>query len=69
MRNEPPQLVEVRGEIFMPNSSFDSINKKRVVEGEQEFANARNATAGTLKSLDPKIVAERKLAFLAHGER
>jgi len=68
LRKEPPEVLEVRGEIFMPNSSFDSINEKRVAEGDQEFANARNATAGTLKSLDPKIVAERKLAFLAHGK-
>ena len=68
LRGNPPAVLEVRGEIFMPNTSFDAINKKRIAEGEQLFANARNATAGTLKSLDPKTVAERKLAFLAHGK-
>ncbi|MDP7009589.1 MAG: NAD-dependent DNA ligase LigA [Phycisphaerales bacterium] len=63
----PPPVLEVRGEIYMPNTSFEKINEARAVEGEQLFANARNATSGTLKSLDPKIVAERNLAFLCHG--
>ena len=62
-----PKVLEVRGEIFMPNESFEKINKQREAEGEQLFANARNATAGTLKSLDPKTVAQRNLAFLCHG--
>ena len=51
----------------MPNTSFDAINSQREEDGDPLFANARNATAGTLKSLDPSIVASRKLAFLAHG--
>lgn len=67
LRGNAPTTIEVRGEIFMPNTSFEAINAKRESEGEQPFANARNATAGTLKSLDPKTAAERKLAFLAHG--
>ena len=62
-----PKVLEVRGEIFMPNASFDKINEQRLAEGDQLFANARNATAGTLKSLDPKTVSERNLAFLCHG--
>ncbi len=66
--SEAPDVLEVRGEIFMPNESFDAINTQREIDGEQLFANARNATAGTLKSLDPKTVAKRKLAFLAHGK-
>jgi DNA ligase (NAD+) len=65
--NEVPVVIEVRGEIFMTNNSFDAINKQRESDGEQLFANARNATAGTLKSLDPKTVTERNLAFLCHG--
>ena len=65
--NNVPEVLEVRGEIFMPNESFEKINKQREAEGEQQFANARNATAGTLKSLDPKTVAQRGLAFLCHG--
>lgn len=68
LRGESPEILEVRGEIFMPNKSFDAINARREEQGEQLFANARNATAGTLKSLDPKTVAKRKLAFLAHGK-
>ena len=68
LRGDAPNVLEVRGEIFMPNTSFEEINATREREGEQLFANARNATAGTLKSLDPKKVAKRKLAFLAHGK-
>ena len=68
LRGEAPELLEIRGEIFMPNKSFDAINSQREIDGEQLFANARNATAGTLKSLNPKKVAQRKLAFLAHGK-
>ncbi|MFO0872873.1 MAG: NAD-dependent DNA ligase LigA [Phycisphaerales bacterium] len=62
-----PQLVEIRGEIYMPNAEFERINREREREGEPLFANARNSTAGTLKNLDPGIVASRRLAFVAHG--
>lgn len=64
---EAPDLLEVRGEVFMPTKGFAELNEKREEEGLALFANPRNATAGTLKSLDPKVVAERPLAFLAHG--
>ncbi len=53
--------VEVRGEIFMPVAEFQRLNKERIDRGESIFANPRNAAAGTLRQLDPKIVAERKL--------
>jgi DNA ligase (NAD+) len=62
-----PVLLEVRGEIFMPNEAFAAMNAERDEAGLPTFANPRNATAGTLKQLDPKIVATRPLAFLAHG--
>ncbi len=62
-----PAVLEVRGEIFMPNREFARINAGKEERGEPPFANARNATAGTLKNLDPKIVAERRLNFVAHG--
>ena len=62
-----PSLLELRGEIFMPNAAFAAMNAERDEEGLPTFANPRNATAGTLKQLDPKIVARRPLAFLAHG--
>lgn len=64
---EPLSLLEVRGEIFMPNEAFAAMNAERDEQGLPTFANPRNATAGTLKQLDPKKVAERPLAFLAHG--
>jgi DNA ligase (NAD+) len=63
----PPRLLEVRGEVFMPNSEFERINRERLAEGEVVFANARNATAGTLKNLDPAVAGARKLRFVAHG--
>ena len=62
-----PPLLEVRGEIFMPNEAFAAMNAERDEAGLPTFANPRNATAGTLKQLDPKVVAKRPLAFLAHG--
>jgi DNA ligase (NAD+) len=62
----PPPIVEVRGEAFLPNDVFDAINQERTVKGEQLFANPRNAAAGTLRQLDPKIVADRKLDFFAY---
>ncbi len=62
-----PTLLEVRGEIFMPNKAFAALNAERDEAGLPTFANPRNAAAGTLKQLDSKIVAKRPLAFLAHG--
>jgi DNA ligase (NAD+) len=64
--SNPPTIVEVRGEAFLPNDVFDAINQERTVKGEQLFANPRNAAAGTLRQLDPKIVADRKLDFFAY---
>ena len=63
----PPDVLEVRGEIYMPLAEFERINAERRPRDEPELANARNATAGTLKSLDPAITAARRLAFMAHG--
>jgi DNA ligase (NAD+) len=62
-----PQVLEVRGEIFMPNTEFERINQERQSANEPLFANARNSTAGTLKSLDTTVVASRRLSFVAHG--
>ncbi len=62
-----PPVLEVRGEVFMPNEAFARLNEERDAEGLPAFANPRNATAGTLKQLDPRQVAARPLAFLAHG--
>ncbi len=62
-----PALLEVRGEIFMPTADFDRLNEQRDADGLPAFANPRNATAGTIKLLDPAEVARRPLRFLAHG--
>lgn len=60
-------VVEVRGEVYWPTDDFQRFNAARAAAGEPLFANPRNATAGTLKQLDSRIVAERGLAFIAHG--
>lgn len=60
-------VLEVRGELFIPNDEFIRINEEREANGDEPFMNPRNACAGTLKSLDPKIVAARNLGFRAHG--
>lgn len=64
---DAPRLLEVRGEIFMPNEAFRKMNDEREAAGEQRFANPRNATAGTLKQLDPKVTAKRPLDIIFHG--
>jgi DNA ligase (NAD+) len=66
-KKAPPDVIEVRGEIFMPDAEFKRINDDRETKGLERFANPRNATAGTLKSLDPAVAAERRLMFYAHG--
>ncbi len=63
----PPAVLEVRGEVYMPHSSFQAINEQREAENLQLFANPRNATAGTLKQKDPKAVAKRNLRCFVHG--
>jgi DNA ligase (NAD+) len=62
-----PQNFEVRGEVFMPKAVFAKLNQEREEAGEQLFANPRNSTAGTLKLLDPKIVAKRPLDIVFYG--
>jgi DNA ligase (NAD+) len=62
-----PEAFEVRGEVFMPRAGFDRLNEEREQAGEARFANPRNATAGTLKSLDPRVAAGRPLDILFYG--
>jgi len=62
-----PDVLEVRGEVFMPSGSFEKLNKEKEKKGEELFANPRNACAGSLKLLDPKIVAARGLSIFTHG--
>ncbi len=62
-----PQTFEVRGEVFMPRAGFDKLNEERDGAGEPRFANPRNATAGTLKQLDSRIVAKRPLDVILYA--
>jgi DNA ligase (NAD+) len=63
---DPPAWVEVRGEALIPDATFAAINAERTARGEAAFANPRNACAGTLRQLDPKVVAARRLDFFAY---
>jgi len=65
--DDVPRVLEVRGEIVWPNEDFQKFNERLEAEGREPFANPRNATTGTLKQLDPRSVANRKLVFVAHG--
>jgi len=62
----PPDRLEIRGEAFLPLQTFQSLNQEREQAGEAPFANPRNAAAGTLRHLDPRVVAQRKLDFFAY---
>ncbi|WP_293363108.1 MULTISPECIES: NAD-dependent DNA ligase LigA [unclassified Microcoleus] len=64
--DNPPPVVEVRGEAFLSLAVFEEINREREKSGEQLFANPRNAAAGTLRQLDSKIVDKRRLDFFAY---
>ncbi len=66
LTGHPPKLLEVRGEIFMRASELERINKEREKNGEPLYANPRNTTAGTLKLLDPKQVAQRRLELFVY---
>ena len=63
----PDELIEIRGEVYMPKKSFEKINKEREKSDENLFANPRNAAAGSLKTLDPKITAKRGLSIFCYG--
>lgn len=67
LRLKEPVTMEVRGEAFMPKSSFDALNKARTESGEELFANPRNAAAGSLRQLDPKIAASRNLSTFIYA--
>ena len=62
-----PDLIEIRGEVFMTRKGFEKLNRTQQDAGEKAFANPRNAAAGSLRQLDPKITAQRPLAFYAYG--
>jgi DNA ligase (NAD+) len=62
-----PALLEVRGEVYMPKAGFAALNARLAKEGAKTFVNPRNAAAGTLRQLDPRIAATRPLEFFAYG--
>ena len=64
---EMPELLDVRGEVYMPRHAFLMLNEERQESGQQEFANPRNAAAGSLRQLDAKVTEKRSLAFFAYG--
>ncbi len=61
-----PELLDVRGEVYMPRKAFMQLNEQRAEQGESEFANPRNAAAGSLRQLDPQVTASRSLSFFAY---
>lgn len=67
LHGKPPEFVEVRGEILILKDDFKKLNEERAREGEPTFANPRNAAAGSIRQLDPKIAAARKLDMFCYG--
>ena len=67
LMDNPPARLEVRGEVFMPHEGFERLNQQALEKGEKTFANPRNAAAGSLRQLDPKITSKRPLVLNAYG--
>jgi DNA ligase (NAD+) len=65
--DKPPEVLEVRGEVYMPRHAFEQFNERARAHGDKPLANPRNGAAGSLRQLDPRITAKRPLAFFAYG--
>jgi DNA ligase (NAD+) len=63
----PPAVMEVRGEVYLPFSGFEALNARRAADGQATFANPRNAAAGSLRQLDPRVTEQRPLRFFAYA--
>jgi DNA ligase (NAD+) len=67
LKGKPPEVLEVRGEIFMTRAAFEKMNQRQAAAGEKLFINPRNTAAGAVRQLDPKMTAKRPLSFFAYG--
>ena len=65
--DQPPQTIDIRGEVLMLKRDFDALNMAQDAAGDKRFVNPRNAAAGSLRQLDPSITARRRLSFFAYG--
>ena len=65
--DDAPELIEVRGEVYMPLAGFAELNERRAAEGERTYMNPRNAAAGAIRQLDPQIAADRPLSIWVYG--
>lgn len=65
--SHPPKIIEIRGEVYMPKVGFHALNAKMLAKGDKQFANPRNAAAGSLRQLNPNITAQRPLSFYCYG--
>ena len=65
--DDKPELLEVRGEVFLSVESFERLNESLIADGKDPFANPRNSAAGSLRQKDPRVTGERNLGFIAHG--
>lgn len=65
--DNPPPIIEVRGEVFMTKADFEALNEEQIRKGERPFANPRNAAAGSVRQLDPAITAQRRLDIFCYG--
>src|SRR5205085_6975716 len=65
--SDVPELLEVRGEVYLPTEAFATLNARLVEDGRPPFANPRNAAAGSLRQKDPRVTATRPLAMTVHG--
>ena len=63
----PPEIIEIRGEVYMKRADFDKLNERQREAGEKTFVNPRNSAAGSLRQLDPALTAKRPLSFFAYG--